>query len=254
MLLGELTTYLESLAPLAYQESYDNSGLLVGDPQRTVSQALISLDCTEAVVDEAIQLDCDVIISHHPIIFSGLKRFNGNTYVERVVMKAIKHDIALYAIHTNLDNVAGGVNTRIADRLGLHEQAILRPKEDILNKLVVFVPSTHAEEVRNALFAAGAGGIGNYDECSFNTEGFGTFRPGEKASPFVGEHGERHGEQEVRIEVIFPAIREQTILQGLLEAHPYEEVAYDVYPLRNRHQQVGSGLIGQLEKPIDEAD
>jgi len=254
MLLGELTTYLESLAPLAYQESYDNSGLLVGDPQRTVSQALISLDCTEAVVDEAIQLDCDVIISHHPIIFSGLKRFNGNTYVERVVMKAIKHDIALYAIHTNLDNVAGGVNTRIADRLGLHEQAILRPKEDILNKLVVFVPSTHAEEVRNALFAAGAGGIGNYDECSFNTEGFGTFRPGEKASPFVGEHGERHGEQEVRIEVIFPAIREQTILQGLLEAHPYEEVAYDVYPLRNRHHQVGSGLIGQLEKPIDEAD
>ena len=163
MRLDELTDYLESLAPLDYQESYDNSGLLVGSPSKEVHQALLSLDCTEAVVEEAIELGCDVIISHHPIVFKGLKRFNGNTYVERVVMMAIKHDIALYAIHTNLDNVMGGVNSKIAERLDLRNTRILSPKADTLRKLVVFVPLNHVEQVRTALFDAGAGAIGNYD-------------------------------------------------------------------------------------------
>ncbi|MGV3763215.1 Nif3-like dinuclear metal center hexameric protein [Parapedobacter sp.] len=254
MKLRELTDHLESLAPLEYQEPYDNAGLLVGNPDREVNQALLSLDCTEAVVDEAIASGSDVIISHHPIVFKGLKRFNGNTYVERVVMKAIKHDIALYAIHTNLDNVEGGVNGKIADRLGLQDTQILSPKGDLLRKLVVFVPMDHVERVRAALFAGGAGSIGDYDACSFNTPGYGTFRPGERADPFVGHRGEHHREEEMRMEVIFPALKERAILRGLLEAHPYEEVAYDIYRLQNDYPRVGSGLVGRLERPMGESD
>ncbi|MFC3197210.1 Nif3-like dinuclear metal center hexameric protein [Parapedobacter deserti] len=254
MRIQELTAHLESLAPLHYQEPYDNSGLLVGDPNGEVNQALISLDCTEAVIDEAIRLGCDLVISHHPIVFKGLKRFTGRSYVERVVMKAIKNDIAIYAIHTNLDNVSGGVNSKIAEMLGLQQTAILNPKRDLLNKLVVYVPLSYAEPVRAALFAAGAGHIGNYDECSFNVTGYGTFRGGEGTDPFVGKPGEQHREEEMRIEVIYPVHLERDVLLGLFEAHPYEEVAYDVYRLQNSHQQAGSGLIGRLEQPMPELE
>lgn len=254
MLLRELTDYLESLAPLDYQESYDNSGLLVGRPDQEVNQALISLDCTEEVVDEAIALGCNVIISHHPIVFKGLKRFNGSTYVERVVMKAIKHDVALYAIHTNLDHITGGVNSKLAERLALRNTAILSPKGDLLRKLAVFVPLSHVEPVRTALFAAGAGQVGKYDQCSFNVAGYGTFRGGEGTDPFVGNPGEMHREEELRMEVIFPANRERAILLALFEAHPYEEVAYDLYRLQNSYQEVGSGLIGYLEHPLSEQE
>lgn len=254
MKLHELTDHLESLAPLAYQEPYDNAGLLVGSPDTEINHALLSLDCTEAVMDEAIELGCDVIVSHHPIVFKGLKRFNGSTYVERVIMKAIKHGIAIYAIHTNLDNVVGGVNSKIAERLGLQGTRILSPKRDLLRKLVVFVPQDHSERVRTALFKAGAGNIGRYDACSFNTAGYGTFRAGEGADPFVGNPGEHHREEEVRVEVIFPSYKERSVLHGLFEAHPYEEVAYDIYQLQNSHQDVGSGLIGRLEQPMEEGD
>jgi len=254
MLLRELTDYLESLAPLDYQESYDNAGLLVGRPDQEVNQALISLDCTEEVVDEAIALGCNVIISHHPIVFKGLRRFNGSTYVERVVMKAIKHDVALYAIHTNLDHITGGVNSKLAERLALRNTAILSPKGDLLRKLAVFVPLSHVEPVRTALFAAGAGQVGKYDQCSFNVAGYGTFRGGEGTDPFVGNPGEMHREEELRMEVIFPANRERAILLALFEAHPYEEVAYDLYRLQNSYQEVGSGLIGYLEHPLSEQE
>ena len=254
MKLHELTNHLESLAPLDYQEAYDNAGLLVGSPDKVVNQALLSLDCTEAVVDEAIELGCDVIVSHHPIVFKGLKRFNGSTYVERVVMKAIKHDIALYAIHTNLDNVKGGVNSKLAERLELFDTRILRPKDGLLRKLAVFVPLGHVEPVREALFSAGAGNIGRYDACSFNTKGYGTFRAGDGADPFVGQQGEHHREEEVRIEVVYPAVKERAVLRGLFEAHPYEEVAYDLYRLQNSYEGVGSGLVGRLEKPMEEGD
>src|SRR4051812_31856915 len=186
MKLAQLTTYLESLAPLAYQEEYDNSGLIVGSPDADVSQALLSLDCTEAVVDEAIATGCQVIISHHPIVFKGLKKFNGKTYVERVVEKAIRSRIAIYAIHTNLDNIMGGVNQRICDTLGLKNCRILVPKHNLLKKLVTFVPESHADAVRDALFGAGAGNIGNYSETSFNTEGTGTFKGNEQTNPYVG--------------------------------------------------------------------
>jgi len=254
MKLSHLTSYLESLAPLPYQEDYDNSGLIVGNPDMDVHQALFSLDCTEAIVDEAVARSCDIIISHHPIVFRGLKKLNGKTYVERVVEKAIKNDIAIYAIHTNLDNVMEGVNAKICEMLELENCRILSPKNGLLKKLVTYVPEDKAEQVRNALFHAGAGNIGDYSECSFNADGTGTFKGGEDTTPYVGEPGKRHYENEVRIETIYPANIESKLLMALFLAHPYEEVAYDLYTLSNQHQQVGSGMIGELEEEITEEE
>jgi dinuclear metal center YbgI/SA1388 family protein len=254
MKLRELTTFLETLAPLAYQEDYDNSGLIVGDPDKEVNGALISLDCTEAVVDEAIANGLNLIISHHPIVFRGLKKFNGKNYVERVLIKAIKNDIALYAIHTNFDNVLDGVNKKICDKLGVRDPRILKPKESSLRKLVTFCPDADAEAVRKAMFEAGAGWIGNYSECSYNTEGFGTFKAEVGTDPHVGEIGKRHHEAEVRIETIYPANIERNLIAALIEAHPYEEVSYDLYPVNNQYPQVGSGMIGNLESDEDEAE
>lgn len=251
MKLKEITHYLECIAPLSYQEAYDNSGLIVGQPDDEVSKALISLDCTEAVVDEAIAKGCNLIISHHPIVFKGLKRFNNKNYVERTVIKAIKNNIALYAIHTNLDNVTGGVSSKIADKLGLVDQAILSPKSGLLKKLVVYVPRANVEEVRQALFDAGAGSIGDYDQCSYNTAGYGTFRPMDGAKPAIGEIGVQERVEETKIEVVFSAPTERTIVVAMLAAHPYEEVAYHIVTLDNNLQQVGSGVIGNLTQPMD---
>ncbi len=254
MKLSHLTAYLETIAPLAYQEDYDNAGLIVGHPDQEIKQVLIALDCLEAVVDEAIATNCQLIISHHPIVFKGLKKFNGKTYVERVVEKAIRHNIALYAIHTNLDNVLTGVNARICETLELDNCNILAPKQGLLKKLVTYVPTNHVDQVRNALFHAGAGNIGNYSECSFNAEGTGTFKGNEDSDPYVGEPGVRHTEEETRIETVYPANLESKILMALILAHPYEEVAYDLYTLTNQHQQIGSGMIGELEMAMDEED
>ena len=252
MKLRELTSFLETIAPLAYQEDYDNSGLIVGHPDKEISGALISLDCTEAVVDEAIENGFNLIISHHPIVFKSLKKLNGKNYVERVVMKAIKHDIALYAIHTNFDNVLDGVNKKICDKLGLTGCTILKAKDGVLKKLVTFCPDADAEKVRKAIFEAGAGWIGNYSECSYNSEGVGTFKAGEGTNPYVGDIGKRHHESEIRIETIYPANIERELLAALVEAHPYEEVSFDLYPLSNPYPQVGSGMIGNLKNDQDE--
>lgn len=254
MILAELINYLEKQAPLAYQEGYDNSGLIVGTYNKEIKRGLISLDCTEEVVDEAVGADCDIIISHHPIVFKGLKKFNGNSYVERVVMKAIKHDIAIYAAHTNLDNVNHGVNRKIAEKLKLSDCSILLPKDDVLHKLAVFVPKSHAEALREALFQAGAGFIGNYSECSFNIGGIGTFKAGDGTNPYVENLGERHREEEEKVEVIYPKHVERKVLVAMYEAHPYEEVAYDIYKLQNKHSQVGSGMIGSTQEALEELD
>jgi dinuclear metal center YbgI/SA1388 family protein len=251
MRLSVLIKHLEAFAPLNYQEDYDNSGLLIGEPEMEVQAALVALDCTEAIVDEAIEQNCNLIITHHPIVFKGLKKITGKTYVERVVLKAIKNNIALYAIHTNLDHVQHGVNGVIAKRLGLKNAKILSPKRALLKKLVTFCPVAQAEELRNALFAAGAGNIGNYSECSFNANGTGTFNGNEDTDPYVGEQGLRHHEQEIRIETIFTVQDERKILLALLENHPYEEVAYDIYPLENKLDTVGAGMIGWLEEGIE---
>lgn len=254
MKISELTNYLEQIAPLSYQESYDNSGLIVGDPNQEISKALVTLDCTEDVVDEAIRKGCDIIVAHHPIVFKGLKKFNGKNYVERVVLKAIKHNIALYAIHTNLDNVLGGVNSKIAEKLGLANTAILSPKTGLLKQLSVYVPRSHVEAVRSALFEAGAGAIGQYDECSYNTAGYGTFRGLAGANPTVGEVGQQERVEETKIEVVYPAFKERAILVAMYAAHPYEEVAHHILTTENAIHAVGSGIIGNLPKGMPELE
>lgn len=253
MRIKDITAALEAWAPRSLQEDYDNSGLQVGDPETEVSSALVCLDCTEAVVEEAARLGCGLIISHHPVIFRGLKSLSGKGYVERTILAAIKHNIALYAIHTNLDNVISGVNAEIAARLGLKNLGVLDPKPHQLRKLIVFVPKDHAEAVRAAMFQAGAGRIGNYDECSFNSEGHGTFRAGANTDPHVGQKGTRHTEPETRIEVIVPVSAETVVVSAMIAAHPYEEVAYDLVPLANAHPGIGSGMVGELDKPLEES-
>ncbi|WP_443937203.1 Nif3-like dinuclear metal center hexameric protein [Pedobacter sp. MW01-1-1] len=254
MKLAELTNYLESIAPLNYQEDYDNSGLIVGDPNMEIKAALVALDCVEKIVEEAILTRCNLIITHHPIVFKGLKKLNGKNYVERVVLKAIKNNIALYAIHTNLDHVHTGVNAKICEQLGLTGIKILSPKAGILKKIVTYCPQAQAEQVRAALFYAGAGTIGNYSECSFNTDGFGTFKGNEHTEPFVGTKNVRHRESEVRIEMVYPVQAERKILVALFENHPYEEIAYDIYKLENKHALVGAGMLGWLEYDMDGYD
>jgi len=254
MQISEITNYIESIAPLAYQESYDNAGLLVGNPKDEVEKALICLDVTEAVVDEAIGGGFQLIIAHHPLIFSGLKKLNGKNEIERCVQKAIKNDIAIYAAHTNLDSVHGGVNSKISQRLQLKNCKILSPVKGQLKKLVTFIPTEQSEAVKQAIFEAGAGNIGNYDSCGYSSNGTGCFRGNDSTNPFVGEPGELHYEAEVRFETVFPAAKQRAVVAALLKTHPYEEVAYDIYPLDNEYEQVGAGMVGELETPISELE
>lgn len=249
--IRELTTFIETLAPLSYQESYDNSGLLVGDAGADITGVLVTLDATEAVVDEAIAKGCNLIVAHHPIVFKGLKKLNGKTYVERTVIKAIKNDIAIYAAHTNLDNVANGVNFKIAEKLNLKNVQILAPKSQVLSKLVTFVPVANTQQVLDALYAAGAGQIGKYKNCSFRVDGTGTYKPDTDAQPAIGTVGEYHEETENRIEVIFPSHQQGQLLAALQHAHPYEEVAYYITLLDNQNQEVGSGAVGDLPEALD---
>ncbi len=252
MKLKELISHLETLAPPAYQEAYDNSGLLFGDPEHTLTGAIISIDCTEEVVEEALQKGCNLIISHHPLIFKGIKRLSTSNYVERTLIKAIKSDIAIYAIHTNLDHVVHGVNKALGDKLGLQNLRILAPKSCLLKKLSTYCPTEHCDSLKNALFAAGAGQIGNYAECSFSLAGQGSFTPQKGAKPFVGTIGTRQVEAETKIEVMYPQHLERLVLQALKQNHPYEEVAYYLHELSNAHPEVGAGMIGELTEPQDE--
>jgi dinuclear metal center YbgI/SA1388 family protein len=254
MQIKQIINCLESFAPIPLQESYDNSGLITGDAEDELKGALISLDVTEAVVEEAINKNCNLIIAHHPIIFKGLKKLTGKNYVERVVIKAIRNHIAIYAIHTNLDNVQKGVNKKIADKIGLLNTRILATKKNLLQKLVTFVPVSHTIELLKALSEAGAGNIGNYKNCSFRVLGTGTFEPNEDANPTIGEKNKLEEVQEDRIEVIFPAHSESKILTALKMAHPYEEVAYYLHNLVNENQEVGSGMIGELSSPMEATD
>lgn len=254
MQISQVINFLEEIVPLSLQESYDNCGLIVGNSGIEVNGILVTLDTTEEIIDEAISLGANLIISHHPIIFSGLKKINGKNYIERTIIKAIKNDIAIYAIHTNLDNQLHGVNYQIGKILELENLKILDIKSDELRKLVTFVPVEHHEKVRNALFEAGVGHIGNYDSCSFNIEGKGSFRALENANPFVGKVDEIHYENEVRIETVFPKYLTTKIIKALLKSHPYEEVAYDVYVLENKFKDIGAGMIGELKNEISETE
>jgi dinuclear metal center YbgI/SA1388 family protein len=253
MLVKDIIQALEAFAPAVYQESYDNSGLQIGNAGMEVKGVLISLDVTEAILEEAEERNCNMIVAHHPLLFSGLKRISGRNYVERIVERAIKKDIAIYASHTNLDNMRGGVNQKIAERLGLKDTAILSMRMDTLRKLYTFAPQEAAEKVREALFAAGAGDIGKYRECSFNTNGTGSFKPDADANPAIGEAGgPRELVDEVKIEVLVQKHKEVQVMKALFENHPYEEVAYEFIALQNPNQEIGAGLVGTLEEPMEE--
>jgi dinuclear metal center YbgI/SA1388 family protein len=252
ILLQDITSYLESLAPRSYQESYDNSGLQVGDPSMEINGILITLDVTEEVVREASALGYNLVLSHHPVIFGGLHSITGRTAPERVVRQAIRNDIAIYSGHTNFDAIREGVSASMAGKLGLVNLKILDPMRGRLKKLVVFVPDTHLEQVRSAIFEAGAGHIGAYDQCSFNLEGTGTFRGSGESHPFVGEKGKMHREPETRVETILPDHLAGKVVDAMIKAHPYEEVAYDLYPLDNAYDRAGMGITGELEDPMEE--
>lgn len=254
MKIKDILAVLEEMAPLAYAEDFDNVGLLVGNAESEATGALVCHDALETVIDEAIQKKCNLVVCFHPILFSGLKKITGANYAERAILKAIKNDIAIYAVHTALDNHRNGVNNIFCDALGLANPRILMPKQNFIYKLVTFAPLENADKVRDALFAAGAGNIGNYERCSFNSQGKGTYRGNRHSHPAIGERLEFVQADEIRIEVTFEKHLMPKILQALFESHVYEEVAYEVYELRNEHQNIGLGMIGELETARSERD
>lgn len=254
LLIKDIINSLETLAPLNYAEDFDNVGLLTGDSSQECTGILVTLDTLEEVVEEAIEQNCNLIVSFHPIIFSGLKKLTGSNYVEKAVLKAIKNDIAIFAIHTALDNHFKGVNDRICEELKLSNRKVLLPQKSTIKKLLTFVPTAQADAVREALFAAGAGTIGNYDHCSFNITGKGTFKGNEDSNPVIGQKGETHFEEETQIGVTFPKHLEKGIIKALFKSHPYEEVAYEVTSLENMNQHIGIGMTGELEKEMPEIE
>lgn len=254
MKIREIVAAIENIAPPVYADEWDNVGLILGDMDTETDSALIAFEMTEEVLEEAIKDGFGLIITHHPLIFKGIKKINSNNATGRIIQKALQNNVAIYAAHTNLDNVLKGVNGKLAEMLGIKQVAPLDFKQHLLLKLVTFVPESHADTVREALFAAGAGHIGNYDSCSFSVPGKGSFRGDEHTNPFVGESGKLHFEEEARIETILPAHLQHRVLTALIKAHPYEEPAYDFYKLENPLSSVGSGMIGYLEDEMDEME
>ena len=252
MKIKNLIKILEDYAPLSWQEGYDNSGLIIGNMNDEVESALICLDITEEILNEAIENGFGMIISHHPLIFKGINKINRKNPIERIIVSAIKNNIAIYSIHTNIDNIITGVNGRIAEKLGLGNIAVLDSKKGLFNKLVTFCPLSKAEVVRNAIFNAGAGQIGDYSDCSYNTDGTGTFRGNNNANPYVGEKNILHYEPETRIEMVYPVYKEMAVINALISSHPYEKVAYDIFRVENQYPEFGAGLVGDLNSEIDE--
>ncbi len=250
MKIKDITHYIEELAPLAYAEDFDNVGLLVGNNHTEVTGVLVTLDTLEETVEEAIKENCNLIVSFHPIVFAGLKKFNGSNYVERVVMKAIQHNIAIYATHTALDNSFKGVSAKMCEVLQLKNKEVLIPQKNTIKKLTTYVPVEHAVALRMALHNAGAGEIGNYSDCSFNTQGIGTFKGNEHANPVVGTKHVLQETEEVQLHITFPKHTQNNVLATLFKEHPYEEVAYEIHTLENKHQHIGMGMVGELETPL----
>ena len=254
MKIKDIIRHLELYAPLIYQESYDNSGLVFGDRETKVNHILLTLDVTEEVIKEAEKKSCNLIIAHHPIVFKGVKKLDTQHYVNRILIQAIKKDIALYAIHTNLDNTSDGVNARIATQLGLVNTSVLQSSKHTLLKLVTFVPKSHKDQVCHALYNAGAGHIGAYSHCSFQIEGKGSFKPNNHSNPYVGKVGKLEEVEEVRLELILPKHTIKQVIHALKQAHPYEEVAYYLHTTENQNQEIGSGMFGYLEEPMPTND
>lgn len=254
MTIKDVISKIEKRISISQAEDFDNVGLLCGLPERNVSGILVCHDALENVVEEAIVKNCNLIVCFHPIIFSGLKSLTGKNYVERAVLKAIENKIAIYAIHTAWDNDFFGVNAGICNHLGLKNLNILQPKKNNLKQLNVYVPKDHSENLKEALFDAKAGNIGFYDECSFTTEGSGTFRPIAGSKPFSGEQNVRENADEVMISVIFESFKQNQIVSEMKSAHPYEEVAHQIISLDNENQYSGLGMFGEFETEMDEAE
>ncbi len=250
MTISEITSLLEEFAPLDFAEDFDNVGLLVGNPNQKLSKALVTLDTLENIVDEAIEKGCNLIISFHPILFKGLKKINGSNYVERVVIKAIQNNIAIYSMHTALDNHWQGVNKEICNRLGLENTEILIPKSGTIKKLTVFVPLENVSEVQEALFKIGAGAIGNYSNCSFTSTGMGSFKGNDFSKPSIGKKNQLHIEEEIQLQLTFSSYLTSKVIQTLQKVHPYEEVAYEITTLENSNQKIGMGMVGELPKSL----
>ncbi|MDC0584342.1 Nif3-like dinuclear metal center hexameric protein [Bacteroidales bacterium] len=251
MKLKEIVQCFNEFAPFSYQEPYDNAGIQYGDPETEITGALLSLDITEEIINEAISKKINLVVSHHPLLFSDLKKITGGDFVQKALIKAIKNDICILSVHTNIDAVKAGVNGKISEKLGLKNYEILQPTNGVLNKVVVYAPHAHSEAVKEAMFTAGAGHIGNYSECSFSTTGEGTFKGENETKPYVGAKGVRHSESETRIESIVPSNKLNEVISSMIKVHPYEEVAYDIYTLNNTLATVGSGIIGELEREMN---
>lgn len=254
MKVREICSYLDRVIPLSYQENYDNSGLQIFDGDSETGSALLAVDITEDVVDEAISTGCGLIITHHPLIFFPVKKITGKNHTERIIIKALKNNISVYSAHTNLDSVYGGVSWKMSEKLSLQDVRVLAPLKGRLLKLVTFIPESHLDKVREAVFEAGAGVVGNYDRCSFNAEGYGTFRGNEHSSPYAGKKGELHHENEIRFETILLSHLKDDVIKALLDSHPYEEVEYDIYMLENEYQMAGAGCVGELVSEMTETD
>jgi len=254
MRLEELVSYLDSAIPLSFQEDYDNSGLQLGSPAKEINAALLTLDVTEKVLEEAAFAGCDIIISHHPVIFSGLKKLTGKSATERILLKAAKMDMAIYSAHTNLDVLNNGVSRKMAEKLNLKNVQVLVPLRNRLLKLVTYVPENHLDKVRKAVFGAGAGVIGNYDFCGFSAQGTGSFRGNENTNPFVGKKGEEHFEKEVRFETVLYSHLKEKVIKALIDGHPYEEPAYDIYTLENENIDTGMGCTGEFAESMGESE
>jgi dinuclear metal center YbgI/SA1388 family protein len=248
--VAEIAAALEAWAPPASKLDYDNVGLQVGDARREAASVLVALDLTAAVVEEARETGADLVVTHHPLLFRPLKKLTADDPAGALALRLAEHGIAYYAIHTNLDAAPGGVSFALAGRLGLEGIRFLEPSEESLVKLVTFAPAAHAEAVRRAMAEAGAGHIGDYEACAFTIRGTGHFRPGERANPFIGEAGgAEEAVEEVRIEAEVMRWDLGRVVRAMKAAHPYEEVAYDVYPVEQPATRVGFGAVGFLQAP-----
>lgn len=251
MILSDLIDIMNSIAPPILSESWDNCGLQIGDENKDIKKILLALNAVDNVVDEAIKNNVDLIITHHPFIFKGIKSISSNTYKGNIIYKLIKNNVALFAAHTNLDIANEGVNDVLAKLLDLENTQVLKvTRREKSYKIVVFVPESHGEMVRDAISNKGAGWIGNYSHCTYNTNGFGTFMPRENTNPYIGKEGVVEKVNEVRIETIVPHNRLNNVLNAMIKSHPYEEVAYDIYPLENKGQEWGLGRIGEMKTKV----
>lgn len=248
--ISDIARYMEELAPVNIAEDYDNVGLLIGDRGSKVNRILVCLDVSSKVVDEAVEKNVDLIVSHHPVIFKGLKRINEDDTKGSIIYKLIKNNIGVYSAHTNLDVAFGGVNNYLSSLLGLTEISNLTGyKSEKLYKVVVFVPVDSVDPVRDSMSRAGAGWIGNYSDCSFMAKGIGTFVPLEGTNPYIGTRGKLEKVDEYRLETVVSKDNLQKVVEAMKHAHPYEEVAYDVYPLEINGKEYGMGNVGVLDKP-----